>query len=194
MNQRVTPPGTAKGRRAWLYLSLLLPSLASEVAQPPPPAIYRQDAPSDRPRHGRTRPYLLSIGPPQLRFQDAAPPPEAPAQPAPVSIPKAQSIDAAANNTGSQDVSLRRPPPTAEQAAAAQAGREQNHPTAPAAPSGPPIQAIPPDDASPKVRPEDFLPYFQFPGADTQTSDSSAPSAQAAPRTIPPSTATYQEQ
>jgi hypothetical protein len=194
MNLRVTPPGTAKGRRAWLYLSLLLPSLASEVAQPPPPASFRQDAPPDRPRNGRTRPYLLSIGPLQLRFQDAAPPPEMPARPPSGSAAKAQSLETATASTGSQDVSLRRPAPTAEQAAAAEARREESHPATPASPPAPPILPIPPDDASRKVHPEDFLPYFQFPGADTQTSDSSAPSAQAAPKTIPPSTATYQEQ
>jgi hypothetical protein len=76
--------------------------------------------------------------------------------------------------------------------------RQEATPAIPAPPPSPSVPAIPPDDAAKKVRPEDFLPYFQFPGAEPRPSDvnaaDSAPSAQSAPKTIPPSSATYQEQ
>ena len=51
-------------------------------------------------------------------------------------------------------------------------------PTRTPAPAKPTSAPIIPDDVRPAVRAEDFLPYFQIPGA-------------AAPAPLPPSTATY---
>jgi hypothetical protein len=89
-------------------------------------------------------------------------------------------------------------PPTAS-AATVTAKKEEVHtnPTS-APPPPPPPPAILPDDVASKVRPEDFLPYFQFPGVESPSNDVNAAgqsqAAQAAPKTIPRSSATYQEQ
>jgi hypothetical protein len=58
---------------------------------------------------------------------------------------------------------------------------------APAAPAGPPPPAILPDDVPAQVRPEDFLPYFQYPGAAPRGRGAEAPPAPP----LPVSTATY---
>jgi hypothetical protein len=52
-----------------------------------------------------------------------------------------------------------------------------------------------PDDVGPKARPEDFLPFFQFPGTGAHGGDTvAAPAAPATPGQLPPSTATYEQQ
>jgi hypothetical protein len=194
MNQSVSPPSSAKGRRAWLYLSLLLPSLASEVAQSPSPPAYGESAVRDRSRNEVSRPYLRSIGPPVLRFQENLPPPDLSARPPPGGPPKGAS---SSSNPNAPDVIAHKPAPIAAIPAAAPARPDETR-SAQGTPSVPTVEAIPPDDAQPKVRAEDFLPYFQFPGAETRSSDTNAsnnaPAADTAPKSIPASSATYQEQ
>ena len=52
-----------------------------------------------------------------------------------------------------------------------------------------------PDDSGPKARPEDFLPFFQFPGTGAHGGETvAAPAVSATPGTLPPSTATYEQQ
>jgi hypothetical protein len=196
MNHRVTPPGPAKGRRAWLYLSLLLPSLASEVAQCPSPPADRNDTPLSQSSSGPSRAYLRYIGPPQLRFQEALPPPDLSVRPPAGGPPKPQAV----NSDGTPaDASSPKLPLHAVTAAAMVARKEDARP-APmlAPPPPPPPPAILPDDVAPKARPEDFLPYFQFPGAGSPAGDANtagqAPQASETSRTIPRSSATYQEQ
>ena len=60
--------------------------------------------------------------------------------------------------------------------------------------SGP--AAILPDDGDPRVRPEDFLPFFQFPGGRPGQSETTVaqPPTAPAPGQIPPSSATYHEE
>lgn len=179
MHYRVTPPGTAKGRRAWLFFSLLIPALASKVStqSAASPVTYDDGSPVVPSEH--SRPYLAVIGPPLLRFEEALPPPDlsvrppggAPPRPvvkpmvvadvipAPVVQPKVVvSIPAA-------------PSPAKVEIAAA--------------PKPPPPPSILHDDVQTPVRPEDFLPYFQYPGASNQ-----AP----APQPLPPSSATYTQE
>ena len=194
MNQRVTPPSSAKGRRAWLYLSLLLPSLASEVAQSPSPPAFSESLFQGRSRNEASRPYLRALGPPALRFQDSLPPPDFYQRPPAAAQPQP---DQAALNPNRPDVILHKVQPIAASAVQVPA-RQEETPSTQAAPPSPPIAAIPPDDAQPKARPEDFLPYFQFPGAETRSSDTNAAggtqAADSAPKSIPPSSASYQEQ
>jgi hypothetical protein len=167
----------------WIYLALLLPSLAGEVAQNPAPSDRRDDSSPRHSRHERSSPYLLVIGSPELRFQEEPPPPDWPAQPT-TSKPKAEKVEPAPNH---QDVIVsNRTPPTAP---AATATVEKMNANSDQPPPAPPPPTILPDDVTPRVRPEDFLPYFQFPGAG-QNEPNTAPT----PRPIPPSSATYQEQ
>jgi hypothetical protein len=179
MNHRVSPPGTAKGRRAWLFLSILLPALASKVST--------QTTSSPNPlgegypagTAGGSRPYLAAIGPPSLRFEDVLPPPDlATCRPA-GAPPKLPEKEKAAD----KDVIL--PKPTrAASVAAAKASPAVPAPASAAAPTPP---GILPDDAPAQVRPEDFLPYFQYPGAAPRGRSAEAPPSPP----LPVSTATY---
>ena len=107
-------------------------------------------------------PYLVATGPPALRFQALQVPPE------PVLRPVAKGPPV--------------PGPTAEETVVAVANTEavqrprDNGPPQPGPvvqPSKPAPKAILPDDTRPAIRAEEFLPYFQVPGA------------------LPPSSATY---
>ncbi|WP_415908155.1 hypothetical protein [Oleiharenicola sp. Vm1] len=64
--------------------------------------------------------------------------------------------------------------------------------------SGKPPATILPDDTRPKVRAEDFLPFFQFPGSAPANGDVTvvAPVPNAAPGAapLPASSATYRQQ
>lgn len=76
---------------------------------------------------------------------------------------------------------------------------EQN-PTTPAvnpAPddkTGKTFKPILPDDTRPKVRAEDFLPFFQPPGANPNPNDVTVAPPPAEPGTPTPSSATYRQQ
>jgi hypothetical protein len=136
-----------------------------------------------------SRPYLAALGPTSLRFAEALPPvdlsvrpvvaaPTPPAgNPEPASAPKPES---AAN----EDSAL---PPAPVQS-----------PLAAVKPPETPAPSILPDETRPKVRPEDFLPYFQFPANRANTASGTVVSPGAltppAPPTQPLSSATYQQQ
>jgi hypothetical protein len=57
-----------------------------------------------------------------------------------------------------------------------------------------PAPAILPDDTKPQVHAEDFLPYFQFPGAHANPNDVTVAPAPPVPGLQPPSSATYRQQ
>jgi hypothetical protein len=188
MNYRVSTPATAKGRRAWLFLSLLLPALASKVTTP------NATVPSQSGdgRNSKSLPYLRFIGPPPLRFQDALPPPDLSVRPPPGAPPKLEEKAARYQQAENADAAKSAPvvAATTEPAPVLKpvAVSEQADGPAPA-PSAAPVQPILPDDVQSKVKPEDFLPFFQYPGA-----GSGEPPVPPAPGTLPPSTATYKQQ
>ena len=144
--------------------------------------------------------YLPVVGAPPLRFQEAMPPPDlvtrppAAAPPTPA-LTRTESSVALANAAAARSTSITETEPTPV-AAPVVAEKPANKETPP-----PPQKSAPPilrDDARPQVRPEDFLPYFQIPGAAHHPSDvtvivpaPSVPAAPAAPGTLPPSSATY---
>jgi len=179
MNHRVAPPGTAKGRWAWLFLSILLPALANRVstqATSSPNALGEASYPL-MPQRG-PRPYLSVIGPPPLRFEDIFPPPDVSANPPAGAPPKLPEKAKAADT----DVVLPKPAPPPVVVAAPKP--TETHAAPPAAPAAPRIL---PDDVPAQVHPEDFLPYFQYPGAGPK-----GRSAEAHPAPpLPVSTATY---
>jgi len=148
---------------------------------------------------GPSRAYLRFIGPPQLRFQDALPPPDLSVRPPAGGPPKLRAVNSNSDG-GTPEVAPPKPAPPTAPAATMVARKEEVHPNPTSAPPPPPPPppAILSDDVASKVRPEDFLPYFQFPGAEAPSNDvnaaNQAQSAQAAPKTIPRSSATYQEQ
>jgi hypothetical protein len=196
MNQRVTSPVLANTRGERLFISLLLPALVIEVAQitAPPLKGYQDSTPLNP--WSESRPYLHVIGALPLRFQERAPPPDVSSRP-PGGAPPVPSTKATTD--------IIRMPVSEQSAAATLAAppavpvkSEDQHAKSPAANAGsaqtPP--AILPDDVGRKVRPEDLLPFFQFPGssAGADGGNAAGPPAPPSPGTLPPSSATYKQQ
>lgn len=134
-----------------------------------------------------SRPYLTVIAVPPFRFAEPAPPPDLSAHPpagAPPQPPATARTPATPADAPSAAASAG---PDASAASASTPAADATGAEHPA-----PLQKILPDDTRPKVRPEDFLPFFQFPGAG-QPRLTAAP-APPVPGTLPPSSATYQQQ
>lgn len=196
MNHREPPHLAAATRRALHCLSLLLlPTLVPTGADALPRGHLPQEGTGSQ-RAAKPAPYLPIVGASPLRFQEATPPPDlvtrppAAAPPRPALTPTENSV--AIDNAAAAH-SISNPPPDAEASSASVA-----KPTAPAretAGSAKTPPAILPDDSRPAVRPEDFLPYFQIPGAARNPGDVTllvpAASAAPAPAPLPPSSATY---
>jgi len=175
----------AKGRRMLgLYVGIwLIPGVA--LCLPPAfPAVYE-------PRS--SRPYLAVVGPPSLRFRETIeappdlstrPPAGAPPYPAaslPSSSPQPVQPEVPARSPASSVVQPAQPPA----AVAKLAGPAETQT---------PVAPIIPDEARPKVRPEDFLPYFQFPGSEKNPEDVSNVPTPPQPGVQPPSSAIYRQQ
>jgi hypothetical protein len=182
---------TAKGHGAWLFLTLLLPAFASKVgSQNSLPTIQMDSDKAPYPQH--SRPYLRVVAAPPLRFDDPEPPPDLSARPPAGGPPKLPEKDSA-----KPDVILPKPAPAAQSAAStltieSHVGVAPVAPTATAAPAAPSSLPILPDDARSQVRAEDFLPYFQYPGAARSgRAGEASPSSSAPP--LPASSATYTE-
>lgn len=181
-----------------LILACLLPAVASSG-----PAVAPEPT-----RPARSRPYLTTLGAPQLRFAQAIPPPDltvhrtaAPPLPPTDEIGQANTAAAAAA-FGSIDtlpgIQAEHTPDSAPPPPELGSLPESVHaPDSPAAPKPPPISILP-DDTRQKVRAEDFLPFFQFPGSGPGRSELSVivpvPPTPPAPGTQPPSSATYRQQ
>jgi hypothetical protein len=148
---------------------------------------------------GASLPYLHYIGSPPLRFQEARPPPEIAVRPL---------LAAEQSKSGEKSTSTLNPtaPLSTKVAAVAApaagpavtAGKSTGTVTVagkpldrPAKPAGP--DPLLPDDAGSKVRPEDFLPFFQFPGGRNPEPKTAAVPAPPSPGIQPPSSATYQQ-
>lgn len=202
MNHRVTPPLKGGISRALRCLSLLLlPALAPNAGHSLPRA--RPLADADR-RRSEDPPYLCRYGAPPLRFESPTPPPETFTQPAAAAPPipalsVAESTVAQANAAAAQSTSTtlnpQFPSPESPLAADKSASGAKLPSTATPLPSKPAPTAILPDDTRSVVRPEDFLPFFQIPGAGSGRGELKVIvpiSATQSPGTaIPPSSATY---
>jgi len=140
----------------------------------------------------RSRPYLAVLGSSPLRIQEAAPPPDLSVRP-PAGAPPLLVPTVAEAST---------PLPSPVQTSASEAQTMQSTPpgteTAPAseaeAKPAKPAKSILPDDTRPKVRAEDFLPFFQPPGANLNPNDVTLAPTPPAPGVQPPSSATYKQQ
>lgn len=181
MNQSAYPPRAASVHWAGVRLVLtLLPVVATSAPSVAP------ELSSD----AMSRPYLSAIGSPALRFGEAIPPPDLTVRPPAGPPPQlSEEHSAVTPEVTKQDVTVTAPPP----GAAVEIGTPDPSRSAPAKIPA----AILPDDTRPKVRAEDFLPFFQFPGNTPANGDvtvvAPVPTAPtAAP--LPASSATYRQQ
>ncbi|HVU15785.1 MAG TPA: hypothetical protein VHD32_02585 [Candidatus Didemnitutus sp.] len=186
MNSCAHPSRAARWRQACFLLATRLLRLASLAFAALPFSV----------RAAReSRPYLTVVMAAPLRFAEPPPPPAAPA-------PK--SIDSAAVPTGvpTPAGNPANPAPVAVAAGdnptpeiqPAAASHDAAKPPAPADKANNPPPAILPDEARPKVHAEDFLPYFQFPGAGPNPNDVIVAPTPPEPGKLPPSSASYRQQ
>lgn len=164
---------------------LLLPWLVVDSARS------RQLASAERSLLVQT-PYLAAIGAPSMRFLDPAPPPDLVTRP-PAAAPPLLKTEAPTRPDvipASPEVAATSPTNTAaapEPAATATTTSTEEHPTPR------PVAPILVDELRPRVRAEDFLPYFQIPAE--HNGDVSVlvpiPRGASAPAALPTSSATY---
>jgi len=159
-------------------MSLLLPALASKVSTQTTSSPNPVEEPGPYDPQSGPQPYLTAVGPPPLRFEDVLPPPDLstylPAG-APPKVPEKPK------DSPERDVILPKPAP------AASSPSPKSHDIQAGPPPAPTPAPILPDDVPAQVRPEDFLPYFQYPGAGPRGRSAETPPAPPLPR----STATY---
>lgn len=148
-----------------------------------------------------SRPYLAVLGVTPLRIADAVPPPDLSSRPGRAAPPKPgaeESVEAAPTAEKHETKAPTVPDlalalaPVAEPVAEPSRVPAESTPVAPKTP--PPILV---DDVRPRVRPEDFLPFFIFPGNGQGDPNVTVPMTlptPPAPGTLPPSSATYRQQ
>jgi hypothetical protein len=184
MNFRANKPFLVRLRRVWYYCCCgFVPAFAGKVAER-----YYADAgkgAASIEHTGPSLPYLTVIGSPPLRFQEP-PPAVSPLEETPTAkLPKPIT---------SPESDARRPagppPPPASTAPSPQAPRPAQPAGATTLSAGQPSgqdtaqPSIIPDEMRPRVRPEEFLPFFQLPV--TGPTETPAP--------VPPSSATYRQE
>jgi hypothetical protein len=196
MNYREPPHLPVGARRALRCLSLLLLPVMAPEAAPALPRPRHATWPGDSGPASESLPYLTVMGAPPLRFQKTPPPPDVSVRPAAAAppIPSLSSPEAFVAQANA----------AAARSASAQAREDDVAPVTEVksdikeAPvpvkAGPP--PILPDDTRPSVKPEDFLPFFQLPGASRSAGEPTvivpaAISVAPAGAPLPPSSATY---
>ncbi|HTZ21104.1 MAG TPA: hypothetical protein VMC06_09500 [Opitutaceae bacterium] len=183
---------TGLGRLVRCLTLVLLPALVAEGGQTGSTYAGPAGAPpesSPESSHPYSAPYLAVVGPPPMRFREPPAPPSFELEPVamgpaqleetlPVSPPSSVAaggrFDSSSPKAASQKSSTKSPAssPTANRP-------EDNEPS-----------SILPDDLHRDVRPEDLLPYFQYPRNGGAVIGVPAP----AQPTLPPSSATYRQQ
>jgi hypothetical protein len=143
---------------------LLLPALATD-ATPGPRTVQRPIMPCGD--GVASSAYLPMIGPPPLRFAQGLPPPDLSTRPAPAAPPMPAVVDeiAAANTASAKSSALL--------AHDTGSGADQHRTTPVEAapeqtvkrPSAKETPSLLPDENQREVRPEEILPFFQFPGS-----------------------------
>jgi hypothetical protein len=132
-----------------------------------------------------SRAYLPVIGAPALRFAPSRPPPDLAARP-----PAAAPPQPAAIPTAEPPAPAGSPPEKPAETEAAVAAPPAEKP----APPKPAPKPIIPDETRPRVRPEDFLPFFQVPAGADATLVMPGALVPQAPNQQPRSSATYRQQ
>jgi hypothetical protein len=179
--------------RSVRYLSLaILPALAAEGAQSNFAHRRRSMQPvgsdGSRSRTSESIPYLAAIAPPSLRFREAPAPPLFELEP--VATGPASIDDPGFMPSAPQAAKNHMDPAISSQANP----KEEGAPTTNKKAEATNTPAILPDDLRRDVRPEDILPFFQFPRSGATIGVGVPVPAQPPVPTMPPSSATYRLQ
>ncbi len=187
---------TGLGRSMRCLTLVLLPALVAEGGQAgstcrdqacsPPESCPESSEPY-------SAPYLAVVGPPPMRFREPPAPPSFELEPVAAgpaqleeSLPGSPTaadelIDSSQSMTASPKSSPKSPSKSPSSSATSRGAEEGEPPM------------ILPDDMRRDVRPEDLLPFFQYPRNGGNVSGVPAPAQPAMP-TLPPSSATYRQQ
>lgn len=180
------------GRSALLLSFALLPTLTtggSDFSYARYDQEQRRHTPIQMPaRQAYPTPYLRLVGPPPLRFHEPPSPPAFELEPVatgPAYIESEHTSSVPAPSRPKTDQSVPIAPPT----------KQNVIPTAEKKAEEPDSIPILPDDTRRDVRPEDLLPFFQFPrnGGTTMGVRVPVPPQPTVPA-LPPSSATYRQQ
>ncbi len=145
-----------------------------------------------------SRPYLATMGPPTIRFQEPAPVPPPVVKPIASGPPVAASAPEEVEVTLANDQAAASTPPMPSPGAAISAPPDSPEESSTPPNSEPPLpRALPilPDDTRRKVQSQDFLPLFRLPGSGGPVEETSillpGVPTPPAPGTLPASSATY---
>jgi len=180
------------GRSVRCLALVLLPALVAEGGQA---ASTGRDAACSPPEscpelpEPYSAPYLTVVGPPPMRFREPPAPPSFELEPVaagPAQMEESMPVAPAAAGgrlDASQPTAASVKSPSKSPASSATAGRSEE--------GEPPM--ILPDDLRRDVRPEDLMPFFQYPRNGGAANGIPGPAQPATP-TLPPSSATYRQQ
>ncbi len=145
-----------------------------------------------------SKPYLVAMNPPALRFREAASlaplvrKPIATGSPVAATPPELAEVALANDHAAVSTPPMPITPPAEEPVKPEPTAPAKAEPATPPAPVSK-AQPILPDDTRRKVQSQDFLPLFRFPGSENSNEDVSVP-APPTPGTLPPSSATYRQE
>ena len=174
---------------------LLVPALASDATSGP--HSLSQSAPPTSGGDASSL-YLPMVGPPPLRFAQAPPPPDLSTRPAPTAPPQPSAME---ENAAIHSASARSGSPSVGNTGmVSDPRRTVPADVVPVVPDPtvkrPPVKETPallPDDVQHESRPEEILPFFQFPGSDGTTIVVPGVPVSPEPTRLPVSSAVYRQ-
>jgi hypothetical protein len=196
MNSRTHTLLTGLGRFVRCLTLVLLPALVAEGGQAGSaygdPAGSLPESSPDSP-YPYSSPYLAVVGPPPMRFREPPAPPSFELEPVAAGPAQLEGnmlvLPAATGGLLDSSQSMAASPKSASKSlskspssSATAKGSEESEPS-----------SILPDDMRREVRPEDLLPFFQYPRNGGAVIGVPVPAQPALP-TLPPSSATYRQQ
>jgi hypothetical protein len=192
------PGGAARFLRGSVFLVVLV--LGSEATPRAGPPLLRvgpllPHSARPRPENNGSSPYLRVIAPPPLRFAQTPPPPDLSTHPVPTAPPLPSVMEGlAASNAASARYVAPSRGSDGTGADQRQTAPAEANPTAPVKVQGKrETPALLPDDTQHEVRPEEILPYFQFPNSGGTTILVAPGSTSPESTRLPVSSAVYRE-
>ena len=194
MTSRTLTLLTGLGRFVRCLTLVLLPALVAEgghaASSGRDPAGAPPESSPESP-YPYSTPYLAVVGPPPMRFREPPAPPSFELAPAAAGPAQLEEITPVSPTAAGERLDPSQP------MAASPKSSSSKSPSSSAAVAKRPEESEPssilPDDMRREVRPEDLLPYFQYPRNGGAVIGVPVPAQPALP-TLPPSSATYRQQ